>query len=188
MIQDLIRKNRSYRRFKEDVSISRGDLEELVGLARISPSGGNAQPLKFFISNTPETNDSIFPHLKWAASLQDWDGPEPGERPSAYILVLLDTEVSKSPGHDAGIACQSMLLGAVEKGLGGCMLGSVERSAVKEKLNLPKSLDIVLVIALGTPAEQCVIEDAEDGTVTYYRTEDQVHHVPKRPMQELLVH
>lgn len=188
MIQELVLKNRSYRRFKQDIPVSRKDLEELVSLARVSPSGGNGQPLKFFLSHTPETNEKIFPHLKWAASLPDWDGPTEGEKPAAYILVLLDTSISKSPGHDAGIACQSMLLGAVEKGLGGCMLGSVERNAVKEKLNLPESLDIVLVIALGTPAEQCVVEDARDGQVTYYRTEDQVHHVPKRPLQELMLH
>lgn len=84
MIKELVMKTRSCRRFKEE-AISEELLRELVDLARLSASAANLQPLKYIISYKKEMNDIIFPKLKWAGYLKDWDGPEEGERPSAYI-------------------------------------------------------------------------------------------------------
>ena len=188
MIEDLIRKNRSYRRFEESFAIEEGTLRELVNLGRLSPSAGNAQPLKYVLSANPERNMLIFPTLRWAAYLQDWPGPAEGERPSAYIIVLGDTEISKNFSCDHGIACQSILLGAVEKGLGGCMVGSVDREQLREALSIPERYEILLVVALGKPKEKVVIETAgPDGDIRYYRDADQVHHVPKRPLEEIIL-
>ena len=187
MLADLIAKNRSYRRFDESVSISTDVLRELVGYARLSATGGNQQSIKFLLSNTPELNAKIFPPLAWAGSLKDWDGPEEGERPSAYIVIVGDAEVSKGFGVNHGIAAQSILLGAVEKGLGGCMVGAIQRDQLRQALRLPDRYEILLVVALGKPAETVVTEDAVGGNVTYYRDESSVHHVPKRPLDELIV-
>jgi nitroreductase len=188
MIKELIRKNRSYRRFEEDFEISAELLSELVELARLSPSAANLQPLKFYISCDKQKNASIFPHLKWAGYLKDWDGPGEGERPSAYIIILGDARISKSFGCDHGIAAQSILLGATEKGLGGCMIGTVNRDQVRRALNIDENLEILLVIALGKPKEKVVIETADaDGDIKYRRDENGVHHVPKRPLDELIV-
>jgi nitroreductase len=188
MLEELVKKNRSYRRFDESFKVELDTLKELVGLARLSASGANLQPLKYVLSNAPEINEKIFSTLVWAAYLKDWAGPDKGQRPSAYIIVLLDKEISGGAGVDHGIACQTMLLGAVEKGLGGCMIGSVKREDLKKVMNLQDRYDILLVLALGKPAEEVVVEDVgPDGDIKYYRDENEVHHVPKRGLKDLII-
>jgi nitroreductase len=188
MLQDLIRKNRSTRRFHQEVSISIHTLRELIELARLSPSGGNRQPLKFVLSNNQATNDLIFKYLTWAIYLKPWPGPAVGERPSAYIIILGDKAIGGSFGYDTGIAAQSILLGAVEKGLGGCIIASVDRERLGAALALPEGFEILLVLALGKPAEVVVLEPlGADRKIEYWRDADGIHHVPKRPIEEIIV-
>ncbi len=188
-MKDLVRKSRSYRRFNQSYDINGEALRDLIRLAQYSPTGNNRQPLKFWLSNTPEMNAMIFPHLGWAGALKDWNGPEEGERPSAYIIILGDTSIKKNFGVDPGISAQSIMLGAAELGLGGCMIGSARKDRLRQVLDIPKQYDILLVLALGKPAEKVVTETVgEDGDIRYYRDEEDVHHVPKRPLSELVVH
>jgi len=187
-IRELILKNRSYRRFDESRKIDDKTLRELVDLARSSGSAANRQPLKFVLSNTPEMNARVFPCTAWAGNLKDWPGPAEGERPAAYIIILADTEIAKKADKDAGIASQSILLGAVNMGLGGCMIGSLKRDELRSGLNIPERYEINLVIAIGKPAEKVVIEDVKpDGNIGYYRDSQDVHHVPKRTLDELIL-
>jgi nitroreductase len=188
MLKDLIRKNRSYRRFYQNVSVELQTLRELVDLARHSASGANRQPLKYILICDPEVSAKVFPHTRWAGYLKDWKGPEEGERPAAYIVILGDTEIAKSFGCDHGIAAQSIMLGATERGLGGCMLGALDKDGIRQALDIPERYEILLVLALGKPKETVVIEDVgPDGDIKYYRDEDDVHHVPKRPLDELIL-
>ena len=185
----LVRMSRSYRRFDEGYRVTAGILRELVALAQYSPTGNNMQPLKFWLSNTPEMNAVIFPHLGWAGSLPDWHGPGEGERPGAYIIILGDTEVQLTFGVDHGIAAQSIMLGAAEQGLGGCIIASVRRKALAAELEIPEQYQVLLVLALGKPVETVVTEPLKpDGAIKYYRDEDGVHHVPKRSLEDLIVH
>ncbi|MBU2534617.1 MAG: nitroreductase family protein [Chloroflexota bacterium] len=188
MFNDLVRRNRCYRRFYEDVEISIDTLKELVDLARLSATGGNKQPLKFYLSCDPDRNSKIFPLLTWAGALPDWPGPSEGERPSAYIIILGDTEVSKSFGIDHGIAAQTILLGATEVGFGGCMLGSIRKDEAQKLLNVPSRYEILLTIALGKPKERVVIDTMKPGDDTkYWREKDSTHHVPKRSSEDILI-
>ena len=188
MIRDLVTENRTFRRFHQNEAISRETLVELVDLARLSGSAGNLQPLKYRLVHDPETNARVFPHLGWASGLKDWPGPSEGERPAAYIVILGDTQIANSYDTDVGIACQSILLGATERGLGGCMIGSVDRKAVRQALDLPDRYRVALVIALGRPREQVALETVgDDGEVRYWRDSDGVHHVPKRRLDEIIV-
>jgi nitroreductase len=188
MIHELVKNNRSYRRFYQSVTIPRETLLELIDLARHSASAGNLQPLKYMLSYDPERNATIFKHLAWAGYLKEWPGPGEGERPSAYIIVLSDTRIAKSPGCDHGIACQSILLGATEMGLGGCIVGSIRKNELREALGIPKHLEILLVIALGKPKETVVIEEVgSDGDIKYWRDNKGVHHVPKRKLDDIVV-
>ena len=188
MLKDLILKNRSYRRFHQDEAIDRGTLLELVDLARLSASGGNAQPLRYALSCEAARNALIFPQLAWAASLKDWPGPAEGERPSAYIIILGDTQIVNYCSIDHGIAAQSILLGATEKGFGGCMIGSINREDLREALAIDPRYEILLVIALGRPGETVQLEDVgPDGSTTYWRDAGSVHHVPKHRLDELVV-
>ena len=187
MIKDLLLNNRSYRRFFQEHIISIDFLKELVNLARLSPSGRNLQPLKYFFSADVKTNEKIFSTLSWAAYLKDWSGPVEGEKPSAYIVILGDTRLTSNFMCDHGIASQSILLGAVENGLGGCIFASINRSKLKELLKLEEYFEILLVIALGKPKEIVVIDEVKNDDIKYYRDENQVHHVPKRAIDELII-
>jgi nitroreductase len=188
MIADLIRGNRSYRRFYENEAVSLDTLKSLVNLARLSASAANLQPLKYVLANEPATNAAIFSCLAWAAYLKDWPGPAEGERPSAYIVIVGDKEISQNFGCDHGIAAQSMLLGAREQGLGGCMLGSIQRDRLREILKIPEKLEILLVLALGKPREKVVLEEIAPGeSIKYWRDEQDVHHVPKRRLADIII-
>ena len=186
--RDLVIKNRSYRRFDESHTISRETLVELVSLARCTASAANRQPLKYILSSEPEMNARIFSCLAWAGYLKDWDGPAPGERPSAYIVILLDESIAKNCLCDDGIAAQTILLGAVEKGIGGCMIASIQREKLGLELEIPDHFEIRLVLALGKPAERAELEDlGPEGDIRYWRDEEDIHHVPKRKVEELIV-
>jgi nitroreductase len=188
MIKDLIKKNRSYRRFCQESAIKLETLRGLVDLARLSPSAANLQPLKYILSCRPEKNALIFPCLAWAGYLKDWPGPCEGERPSAYILILGDTEISRSFGCDHGIAAQNILLGAAEKGLGGCIIGSVKREKLRKALKIPLRYEILLVLALGKPGEKVAIENVKStGDIKYWRDNKKIHHVPKRALNEIIL-
>jgi len=188
MIRDLVLKNRSYRRFYEDAEVDGQTLRELVDLARLSASAGNKQPLRYMLSCTKEKNALIFPNLAWAAYLKDWNGPSIGERPSAYIVVLADKEISANFNWDAGICSQSILLGATERDLGGCIIASVNKPSLKQALNIPDTYEIVFVLALGKPKEHVVIEPVPaDGDIKYWRDAEETHHVPKRSLEDLII-
>jgi len=188
MIKELILKNRSYRRFYEEHKISENEIVELIDLARCSASARNAQPLKYIISSTETYNNQIFETLSWAGYLTDWKGPEKGERPTAYIIVLKDTTISHNILCDDGIAAQSILLGATEKGLGGCMIASVNRKAIKQLFNISEELEIQMVIALGKPKETVVLTEMKNNNdFKYWRDENNVHYVPKRTLNDLII-
>lgn len=188
MLKDLVLKNRSYRRFDQAKSITKEDLLSFIDLARNSASGRNLQTLKYFISNEPNLNSKIFPTLSWAGYLKDWEGPVEGERPSAYIVLVEDTLIGKNLMHDQGISAQTILLAAVEKGFGGCMIYTVKRGELSELLRLPSHLEVVLVLALGVPLEQVVIDALPvNGDIKYWRDENQVHHVPKRNLKDIVI-
>ena len=185
---DLVVRNRSYRRFDESVLIARETLVDLVGLARSVASGANRQPLKYILSCDRQANAQIFPCLTWAGYLEDWNGPAPGERPSAYVLILLDERIAKDCRCDEGIVAQTILLGAVERGLGGCIIGTFQRDRLRRQFTIPDHLEIRLVLALGKPVEKVVLEDVgPDGNIRYWRDNRGIHHVPKRTLGELIV-
>lgn len=187
MMKELVKRNRSYRRFYQDKEIEIDTLRELVDLARLCPCGRNMQGLKYMLFNDAESNLKISKNLFWAGYLKDWNGPEEGERPSAYIIMLRDKSLESIP-QDEGIALQTMLLGAVEKGLGGCVLGNINRVSLKEQLSLDDRYELAYVLALGYPKEEVIIEEIkEDGDVKYWHDENDANHVPKRRLSDLII-
>ena len=188
MLSDLVRNNRSCRRFHQEYAIDADTLRELVDLGRLSASGANLQPLKYIISSHPDQNEIVFGTLAWAGYLKDWSGPAEGEKPTAYIIIMADTDVSQDPGCDHGIAAQSILLGAREKGLAGCLLGTIKRRQLRDGLGIDELFNILLVVALGKPKEEVVIDALHgQGSVKYWRDAEGVHHVPKRLLADIIV-
>lgn len=188
MLKELVAKNRSYRRFSENTPVELETLRQLVDLARLTPSAANLQPLKYLLACDPQSNQRIFDSLAWAGYLRDWPGPAEGERPAAYIVLLGDNEIAKNFGIDPGIAAQTILLGAAEQGLGGCMIASIRREDLRTALKIPAQYEIPLVIALGKPIENVILEPLNAaGEIKYYRDEAGTHHVPKRALDEIIV-
>ncbi|GAP21562.1 nitroreductase family protein [Leptolinea tardivitalis] len=188
MLKDLVLRNRSYRRFNQTARINPAVLRDLCDLARLTPSGRNAQPLKYILVTSEDLCDKIYPLLGWAGYLKDWDGPIEGERPAAYIVMLGDKTISENFGIDPGIACQTLLLGAVEQGLGGCIIATVKRENLKTLLEIPDTFDVLYVIALGKPVEEVVVEPVgSNGDIKYWRDDKHVHHVPKRELKDVIV-
>lgn len=186
MIKDLLLENRSYRRFLQAVEIPGELLRQWVGLARLCPSGRNAQPLKYRVVADDPARREVFDTLSWAGYLREWDGPAEGERPAAYLVQLLDTRVARDCLCDDGIQALAILLGAVEAGYGGCIIKAFREAPLRQALRLPPHLEIRHVIALGRPAERVVLEEMTDDDYRYWRDAGGTHHVPKRPVADLL--
>ena len=185
--KDIVKKNRSFRRFFQDREVSEETLTGLIDLARMTPSGRNMQPLKYAIINTPEACEKIFPLLAWAGYLTDWQGPEPGDQPAAYIVMCNDNSLAEATQWDQGISAQTIMLGAVDAGYGGCIIGSFRKKELSELLRLPENLNPVLVLALGVPKEVVILTDVHEGDIKYYRDQGGTHFVPKRSLDEILM-
>ena len=187
MFVELMEKTRSFRRFQQAPAPSMDDLKSLIDIARLTPSAGNRQPLKFILVQDKQALPEVFSTLRWAGYLQDWTGPALSEQPTAYIVILSDPEKSKNPGIDIGLAAQSIVLGAQELGFGACLLAAIDRSRLREVLDIPKHLEIELVVALGTPGEEVMLTTVgSDGDIRYWRDDKGVHYVPKRSRDDLI--
>lgn len=191
MLKDLVLKNRSYRGYDPSRKVTREELAGFVDCARLSPSSVNAQPLKYYLASSEEDAAKLQPLTKWAAALPDITLPHPGKCPPAFIVICQDTAISDASTRflrDVGIAAQTILLAATEAGLGGCMIGNFDARAVSEALHLKDTLRPMLLVAIGKPDETVVLTEAETGgSVQYYRDENDVHYVPKRRLEDILL-
>jgi len=184
----LVKENRSCRRFDTSVKLDKKILTKLVDLARMSASAGNMQPLKYILSSDEKKNKEVFSCLKWAAYLKEWQGPVEPEQPTGYITILGDKSVATNFWCDHGIAAQTILLGARDKGLAGCIFAAINHPNLRRVLKISDNYEILLVIAMGKPIEKVVLEDVgKDGDIKYFRDENSVHHVPKRSLDEIII-
>ena len=186
----LIEKTRNYHYFVESEKVTEEVLRELVDYARLAPSTSNMnmQPLRFLISCEEERNQQIFDTLSWQGYLRGWGGPIKGVKPTGYIVVLGDKTICSSYVADQGIAAQSVLLGATQKGLGGCIAAKVQRRKLREALDLPTRYEILLVIAIGKPGEEIILEAQEQGSDGYgWHDEEGNYHLPKRSLESVIL-
>ncbi len=182
---ELIKTRRTIRRFKQE-KISLEILTDLVDCGRLAPSASNRQPLAYHIVQKEELLEPVFRTLSWAGYIAPRGNPGEGEKPAAYIVVLVRKGYAGSSAqHDAGAAIENIILAAWSHGIGSCWLGSVKRKELTQVLNISEEYEIDSVIALGYPAESPVTEESEDD-IRYYKDEDDVLHVPKRPLKSIL--
>ena len=191
-MQDTIKATRSYRRFDESARIGRKLLTAWVDAARLVASSGNAQPLRYAIVSDERACERVFACCAWAKALPDWVGPEPGERPSAYIVICRDNDRTLADtftAWDEGIAAQTVMLQATDAGFGGCIIASFKKRSMGEALGIDTDrFQPDLVLALGKPAEDVRIVDVPSGGATEYWRDDQgVHYVPKRALADVLL-
>lgn len=186
MIKELILKSRSYRRFWEEKRVDASILEEIVDNIRLTSSARNIQPLKYATITDSQSCETVFSTLSWAGYIEN-GAPKEGERPSGYIIILNDKSIAPSSLWDQGIVCQTASLCAVEKGLGCCIIASVNREKFGNEFALPDNLEIALVLAVGYPKEEVVITEMKNNDYKYYRDENGVHYVPKRSFDEVCI-
>ncbi len=184
MIYEKIVERRTVRKYTKE-SVPKDVLEKCVDAARLSPSGMNRQPLKYIIVDDEELLAEVFGTTSWAGYLPDYE-PSEEEMPRAYIIVLLDKDIRKNCGHDAGIAVMSISMVAYEEGLGSCILGAIERAKLRRVLNVPDNLEIVLAVALGYPAESPIVDKVGNGDIKYWLDNNNVLHVPKRELKDIV--
>ncbi|MBE6118807.1 MAG: nitroreductase family protein [Solobacterium sp.] len=185
-LKDLVIKNRSFRAYDESFKFTEDDMREFVELCRYCATSGNQQALKFYIAWERDEVDAIAKCTHWGK-----DRPYPGINPSGFIVILQDNDIDKRAWawwRDAGIAAQTILLRAAERGLGGLMIGSFDKKPLRDVTKLADNLKILLVVAIGKPTEGSVLEDmGEDGSTLPYRDENGVTHVRKRLLDDLIV-
>ncbi len=184
MIYEKITSRRTIRKYVKK-NIPKNVFIKCVDAARLSPSSMNLQPLKYTIVNDQRLLEKVFSTLEWAGYLPDYH-PSKEEMPSGYVVILLDKGIRKSYGVDPGIAAMSISMVAYEEGLGSCILGAVDKPKLRRILNLPENLEIILVVALGYPAENPIVDSVKDGDIKYWLDSDQVLHVPKRDLEDIL--
>lgn len=191
MLKDLLKNNRSFRGFDESRKVTLEELRDMVDCTRYTASSVNKQPLKYYLADTPEKTAVIQPLTGWARSLPELNLPYEGHRPTAFIVICQDTSIMENIElfqRDVGIVAQTILLSAVEKGLGGCMIGNFSPEKISSALDLPKNLVPVLIVAIGKPDETVVITAvSENGETSYYRDENDVHFVPKRSLDDIIL-
>lgn len=182
-VSEAIRSRRSIRKFREE-RVSREDLIDLVNYARLAPSGMNKQPLEFVVVDEPDLERELFNYTNWAGAVE-WD-PEPEERPRAYILILINPEVNPATeNHDAGLAAGNICLGAVDKGLGTCLLGAIDKKSIKKLVDVPDHFELDLAVGLGYPDQEIRLEEKSE-RIDYWLDEEGTFHVPKKPVEDML--
>lgn len=192
MLHDIVTGCRTYRRFHEKERIGPDLLRSWVDTARFVASSGNAQPLCYAIVSEAAQCERVFSCLAWARALPEWPGPAAGERPSAYIVICRDANRTLSDlftAWDEGIVAQTVMLQATESGYGGCIIASIKKRSLAEALGLENpAIQPSLVLALGKPAEEVRVATLpDDGSVSYWRDAADVHHVPKRALDDVLL-
>ncbi|MBQ7639167.1 MAG: nitroreductase family protein [Clostridia bacterium] len=191
MFKDIVKSSRSWRGYDESRKVTLDELKELVDCARFAPSSVNRQPFMYYLANEPEQLAVIQPLTGWARALPEKGLPYPGKRPTAFIVICQNTQWEESVSRfqkDVGIVAQTMLLAAVEMGLGGIMIGNFSPEKISKALKLPSHLVPVLIVAIGKPDEEIVLTEARPGeSLNYYRDENDVHYVPKRALEDVII-
>ena len=187
-LKNIIEKNRSYRKFDNSRRITSEEFSALINNATQVASAANLQNLRYVISNSKRMNDEVFRCLNWAGYLAEWSGPIEDERPSGYIIMFIKSSLERYSHFDAGIAAQTITLSATEMGLGACLIASLNKPLLSNILEIPEEdYSILLCIALGKPIEQVTIEPVIDNKIQYWRDEQNIHHVPKRQQDEVIL-
>lgn len=185
-VYDLILKRRTIRKF-EQKPISNDDLKKYINAARLAPTAANRQPLKYIVVSSRENVGKVFECVKWAGYLAPDYNPKENERPTAFIAVCIDTDISESGYEmDIGAAVENIILTALDDGVGACWMGAIDRLEISKILKLSQNLTLSCVVALGFSAETPMEVEISENNVKYFLENDTLC-VPKRTMEEVLL-
>lgn len=194
LLIELLKRDRSCRRFDESLPVSAETIEKILDAVRFTPSGRNIQAVAYRVVTDAAEREALFALLAWAGYLPDWAGPAEGERPTAYLVQCIDTEVSPNVMCDDGLQLEALTLAATSLGLGCCIIKSFNPQKTADLLRLGDRYKPIHVVALGVPVENIVIDELPVGSksqdssnIRYWREADGTHHVPKRPLADIVI-
>lgn len=181
----LLRRNRSYRGFDKSCPVTQAQLRRIAEVCTLVPSGRNQQVLRLKLLTRNNGADQMQGLYKLGAALPELHLPFPGTEPEAFIIICSTVDPDKWVHMDVGIAAQSMLLKAVEMGLGGICIGAFNKQALIETFALP--YEPVLMLAIGKPAEKIELLPVHAGEPLKYYRENGIHYVPKIVANDLIL-
>jgi len=187
-IYDLIISRRTIRKFKQK-PIKLSVLKRLVNAGRLAPSAGNLQPLEYIITADDTVKEKIFPHVRWARYIAPEGNPKEDERPTAYIIILINKANLLVPfyKYDVGASAENITLAALEEGIGCCWIGSFDRKKIKNILKITDEYSIDLILALGYPLENPEYYDIEKSkSIKYHKDTSGRLHIPKRKLEDII--
>ena len=185
-MQDVIRARRSIRRFQRKPVLDSVMLD-ILEAARLSPTGSNAQPLRFIGIRSADLCEKLFAHLRWAGYLPDGSAsPTLETQPAAYVVLLVDKNIRAQADNDAGAAAMSMMLSAQAHGVASCWLGAIDRAKIAALLDLDaERFQVHMVLALGYPAQTSRAVPLTGEDVKYYLEAPDHLCVPKRQPEDV---
>lgn len=183
-LRRLLLNNRSYRGYDASFKVREDQLHRIIEVATLCPSARNQQVLRFRPVLGEEAT-TVLRHIRLGGALPELHLPFVGSEPNAFIVICSTVEESKYVDIDLGIVAQSMLLHAVEIGLGGICIGAFDHEPIKELLNL--KYEPVLVLAIGRPNEHIELKECREGDVLTYYRDGNTHYVPKISINDLIL-
>lgn len=187
-IYNTIVSRRTIRKFQQK-PIKLSILKRIVNAGRLAPSAENLQALEYVIAVDDALRKKIFPNLRWAGYIAPEGNPKDGERPIAYIIILVNKEISFGSffKYDVGASAENITMAALEEGIGCCWIGSFNRVKIQNILKIPVGYSVDLVLALGYPLESPEYYDIEKGKpIKYYKDASGVLHIPKRKLDDII--
>jgi FMN reductase [NAD(P)H] len=185
-LMDLIRTNRTYRRFKQ-TAVSDEIIAEVLEAARNAASAANRQPLSYVVVKSQKKVEEVFALTKWAGYLPPEQGqPKKGEEPVLFIGVVENTDINKNCDTDAGLAIANMRIAAWAHGVGSCIIGACNKPELSRMFGLTQNQVLHTVIAFGYPSHASSIEDMKNDDVKYYLDGNRNYVVPKRRIDDVV--
>lgn len=186
-LMELLKTRRTYRRFAQR-EISQEIIDEILEAARLASSAANKQPLSYIVVKDAGKVEDVFVHTKWAGALPAEQGqPKENEHPTLFIAVVENLNINKNCDTDAGLAIANMTLAAWNHGVGSCMIGACNKTALSEMFGLTEDQALHTVVAFGYPTHESHVVDMEDQEhFKYYLDEKRDYVVPKRKLSDVV--
>jgi nitroreductase len=159
-VLEAIAKRKSIRAYKT-TPVPEDKLNKVLEAARLAPSGGNRQEMKFVVVKDQKTR----------AKLSEATGGQKHVAQAPVVIAGVSTDPGKMmicdvPAYpvDVAIAIDHMTLAAYDVGLGTCWIGAFNQQMVCKILEIPDSCKVVQLMTLGIPAEEGRTKDRKPVT------------------------
>lgn len=149
---EVIAKRYSCKRFDGTRQVAPEALERILEAGRLAPTAKNLQEQHVYVLQSPES-----------LAIVDELTPCRYGAPTVLAVAFDATNVYTYPGdardsgiEDAAIVATHMVLAATDAGVDSCWLNRFDPDLAKERLSLPESEELLMLLDLGYAAEGTV--------------------------------